>query len=71
MRERMTRKEAAEYIGVSPATMAVWACTGLVKIPYYRAGAKKVIYLKSDLDSYIESTRTLIAPSRNMKKKAG
>ncbi|EAA7759708.1 helix-turn-helix domain-containing protein [Salmonella enterica] len=71
IRERMTRKEAAEYIGVSPATMAVWACTGLVKIPYYRAGAKKVIYLKSDLDSYIESTRTLIAPSRNMKKKAG
>ncbi|EFO9572935.1 helix-turn-helix domain-containing protein [Salmonella enterica] len=71
MRERMTRKEAAEYIGVSPATMAVWACTGLVKIPYYRAGAKKVIYLKSDLDSYIESTRTLIAPSRNMKKKSG
>ncbi|EIO1436494.1 helix-turn-helix domain-containing protein [Salmonella enterica] len=70
MRERMTRKEAAEYIGVSPATMAVWACTGLVKIPYYRAGAKKVIYLKSDLDSYIESTRTLIAPSRNMKKKS-
>ncbi|EDV3148984.1 helix-turn-helix domain-containing protein [Salmonella enterica subsp. enterica] len=70
MRERMTRKEAAEYIGVSPATMAVWACTGLVKIPYYRAGAKKVIYLKSDLDSYIESTRTLIAPPRNMKKRS-
>ncbi|EED4924761.1 helix-turn-helix domain-containing protein [Salmonella enterica subsp. arizonae] len=70
IKDRMTRKEAADYIGVSPATMAVWACTGLVKIPYYRAGAKKVIYMKSDLDAYIESTRTLQAPPRNWKKKA-
>ncbi|HFW3114380.1 TPA: helix-turn-helix domain-containing protein [Salmonella enterica subsp. diarizonae serovar 61:r:-] len=68
IKNRMSRKEAAAYIGVSPATMATWACTGLVKIPYYRGGAKKVIYLKSDLDTYLESTRTLQAPPR---KKAG
>ncbi|EAP5229542.1 helix-turn-helix domain-containing protein [Salmonella enterica] len=70
IKERMTRKEAADYIGVSPQTMATWASTGLVTIPYYRAGAKKVIYMKSDLDAYIDSTRTLQAPPRNMKKKA-
>ncbi|EAR0241244.1 helix-turn-helix domain-containing protein [Salmonella enterica] len=67
IKDRMTRKEAADYIGVSPQTMATWACTGLVTIPYYRAGAKKVIYMKSDLDSYIDSTRTLQAPPRKKK----
>lgn len=69
IRDRMTRKEAAEYLGVSPATMAAWACTGLVKIPYYRAGAKKVIYMKSDLDAYIESTLTEYAPPKSRKNK--
>lgn len=64
IKDRMTRKEAADYIGVSPQTMATWACTGLVTIPYYRAGAN----MKSDLDAYIDSTRTLQAPPR--KKKA-
>lgn len=56
--ERMTRKEAAEYIGVTPATLANWACTGRVKLPYYRAGLKRVIYLKRDLDAFLESTRS-------------
>lgn len=55
--ERMTRKEAADYIGVTPATMANWACTGKVQIPFYKAGLKKVIYFKQDLDEYIASTR--------------
>ncbi|WP_041866558.1 helix-turn-helix domain-containing protein [Sodalis glossinidius] len=50
LQERMTRKEAADYIGVTSATMANWACTGKVKIPYYKAVLKKVIYLKSDFD---------------------
>nr|DAU47730.1 MAG TPA: Pyocin activator protein PrtN [Caudoviricetes sp.] len=41
--------------------MANWACTGKVKLPYYKAGLKKVIYLKSDLDDYLKSTRRLQA----------
>lgn len=57
IKDRMTRKEAADYIGVNPATMANWASSGRVKIPYYKAGLKKVVYLKSDLDSYLLSTR--------------
>lgn len=57
LQERMTRKEAAEYIGVTSATMANWACTGKVQLPFYKAGLKKVIYLKQDLDEYIASTR--------------
>ncbi|EAS5423107.1 helix-turn-helix domain-containing protein [Salmonella enterica] len=57
VKERMTRKEAADYIGVTSATMANWACTGKVKLPFYKAGLKKVIYFKQDLDEYIASTR--------------
>lgn len=54
---KFTRAEAAEYIGVSPRTMANWHCTGRVKIPFYKVGRKKTIYLKSDLDFYLASVR--------------
>lgn len=49
IRDRMTRKEAASYIGVSTATMANWACTGKVKLPYYKAGLKRLSISKATL----------------------
>ncbi|EAA7678370.1 DNA-binding protein [Salmonella enterica subsp. houtenae] len=61
LKERLTRKEAAEYIGVTPATMANWASTGKVSIPFYKAGLKKVIYLRTDLDEFISSTKRMHA----------
>ncbi|WP_135183939.1 helix-turn-helix domain-containing protein [Raoultella terrigena] len=54
---KFTRTEAAEYLGISPKTMANWHCTGRVKIPFYKVGRKKTIYLKSDLDLYLNSAR--------------
>ncbi|MBD2798359.1 helix-turn-helix domain-containing protein [Xenorhabdus sp. PR6a] len=54
--EKFTRSEAAIYLGVTPQTLANWAHTGKEKIPYHKIG-RKVIYLKSDLDSYLVSTR--------------
>lgn len=66
-KDRMTRQEAAEYIGVCYGTMANWASTGLVQIPFYKAGLRKVIYRKSDLDAYIDSTRRLQAPPSKKK----
>lgn len=54
---KLTRKEAAAELGVSPQTLANWACTGRVSIPFYKVGKKKVIYYKSDLDSYLASVR--------------
>ncbi|ECJ2476122.1 helix-turn-helix domain-containing protein [Salmonella enterica] len=62
--KRMTRQEAADYIGVCSGTLANWASTGRVQIPFYKAGLSKVLYYKSDLDAYIESTRRLQAPPR-------
>ncbi len=54
--ERLTRAEAAAYLGVNTQTLANWACTGKVEIPHYKVG-RKVIYMKSDLDGYLASTR--------------
>ncbi|EET5236135.1 helix-turn-helix domain-containing protein [Escherichia coli] len=52
----MTRKEAAEHLGVSVQTLANWAHTGKVKIPFHKLG-RKVLYMRSDLDTYLASTR--------------
>lgn len=54
---KLTRKEAAAELGVSPQTLANWASTGRVSIPFYKVGRKKVIYHKSDLEAYLESVR--------------
>lgn len=53
---RLTRPEAAEYLGVNSQTLANWAYTGKVKIPFHKVG-RKVIYMRTDLDSYLASTR--------------
>lgn len=49
----LTREEAAKYIGTTYDTLRVWACTQRYKIPYRKIG-KKVEYLKSDLDKFIQ-----------------
>lgn len=54
--EKFTRAEAAVYLGVNTQTLANWAHTGKVKIPHHKVG-RKVIYMKSDLDNYLDSTR--------------
>lgn len=54
---KLSRKEAAAELGVSPQTLANWACSGRVSIPFYKVGRKKVIYHKSDLDAYLASVR--------------
>lgn len=55
--QKFTRPEAAAYIGVAPRTMANWHSSGRVKIPFYKVGRKKTIYLKADLDAYLASVR--------------
>lgn len=54
--KKLTRSEAAEHLGVNTQTLANWAHTGKVKIPFHKVG-RKVIYFKSDLDAYLDSTR--------------
>ena len=54
--EKRNREDAAAYIGVEAQTLANWASTGKVRIPFLKIG-RKVIYLKSDLDAYLASSK--------------
>lgn len=48
--------EAADYLGVAHATLPTWRCTKRYGLPYIKLG-RKVYYLKSDLDRFIQSRR--------------
>ncbi|WP_261835666.1 helix-turn-helix domain-containing protein [Vibrio ishigakensis] len=49
----LNRNQAAEYLGVSPGTLAVWASTGRYQLPFVKIG-RKVFYRVVDLESFIE-----------------
>jgi excisionase family DNA binding protein len=52
--DRLTRTQAAEYLGLRNAdTLAVWATTKRYNLPFVRIG-RKVYYRRSDLDKFIE-----------------
>ena len=48
----MTRKEAAEYLGITSRTLAVWACVKRYNLPYIKIG-RLVKYRRSDLENFI------------------
>jgi excisionase family DNA binding protein len=48
----LTREEAAEYLGVTSRTLAVWACVKRYNLPYVKVG-RLVKYRRSDLDNFI------------------
>ncbi|MGE5523152.1 MAG: helix-turn-helix domain-containing protein [Rhodospirillaceae bacterium] len=55
---RLTRKEAAQYLGTSIEFLEQDAVTGRHKIPMVRVG-RKVFYLISDLDAWLFSRRVI------------
>ncbi len=52
----LTRSEAAEYLGISPGTLEVWACTKRYDLPYIKVG-RSVRYSLEDLNAFIERRR--------------
>lgn len=50
--ERFSRDKAAEYLGLKPQTLAVWACTGRHNLPFVKFG-RKVFYQKDVLDAFL------------------
>lgn len=48
----LTREQAAEYLGVTPRTLAVWACVKRYNLPYVKVG-RLVKYRRADLDAFI------------------
>lgn len=54
--DRMSRAEAAAYIGKAKATLDTWASTGYGELPYYKVGGT-VYYRKTDLDAWLEKQK--------------
>ena len=54
--QRLSREDAAKYLGVSVRTLEGWAHSGTKKLPYYKPG-RKAYYLQSDLDKFLIDNR--------------
>lgn len=53
---RLTRKQAATYLGLKEGTLGVWATTGRYSLPYYKIG-RLVYYNREDLDAFLVERR--------------
>jgi len=50
----MTPEQAAEYLSIKPATLAVWRSTNRKQLAYVSVGGR-VRYRQQDLDDFISS----------------
>lgn len=48
----LTPEQAAEFLQISPATLAVWRCTKRYNLPYYKMGDSLVRYKLEDLEEF-------------------
>lgn len=49
----LDRKKAAQLLGVSAGTLAVWDCTKRYDLKPIRIGTRAVRYRRSDLEAFI------------------
>ncbi|MGN5136463.1 helix-turn-helix domain-containing protein [Aeromonas veronii] len=56
--QRLTRREAAAYLGLSEKTLGVWASNGRYELPYYKLG-NRTLYELADLDAFLASRKML------------
>ena len=54
--QKLTTNEAAELIGVSSHTLAVWRCTKRQALPFLKIG-RCVRYLRSDCEEFLQAQR--------------
>ncbi len=54
--ERMSRAQAAEYLGLSPKTLCVEVCRRRLRVPYIKAG-RKVVYERVALERWLAERR--------------
>ena len=52
----LTRAEAAQLLGVSAQTLAVWACTGRYHLPYIKVG-RLPRYRRVDIENWLVGRR--------------
>ncbi len=52
-KQHLTRREAAQYLGLAEQTLAVWAMSGK-HLPFVRMGTRTVRYKLADLKAFVE-----------------
>lgn len=52
--ELLNRKQAANYLGITASTLAIWASVKRYNLPYIKIGSL-VKYRRKDLDTFIAS----------------
>lgn len=53
----LTQDEAANELGVKPATLANWRCTRRTDIPFIRLGKRAIRYRWGDIQAYLDKCR--------------
>jgi len=56
LNQLLDSKQAAQYLGIKPNTLAVWACTKRCNLPYIKVGRLRK-YKAADLDDFINNNR--------------
>lgn len=54
--DRLSRQEAAEYLGLQVSTLAADVTTKRLGVPYIKIGSR-VYYRRSELDQFIENCK--------------
>ena len=57
---RMSRENAAKYLGLSAKTLAMWKLSGKGP-PWVKVGGR-IFYFRTDLDTFIRRDAALVAP---------
>jgi predicted DNA-binding transcriptional regulator AlpA len=55
-RKKLRSPQAADYLGISPSTLAKWRMRGYGP-PFHRCGPRIVLYFTDDLDAWLLQSR--------------
>ena len=61
---RFTAKEAADYLHLSPSTLAKWRMRGIGPA-YHRVGKRIVYYIKTEISDWLHECDSLTPQPRN------
>jgi len=59
--------QAAEFLGLMPATLAVWRCLGRYDLPFLKVG-RRVLYDAKDLLAWLEKRKVRAAEPEKPQK---
>jgi excisionase family DNA binding protein len=51
--DNLTPAQAAQFLNIPVATLAIWRSTGRVHLPFAKLGGKHVRYRRSDLEAFL------------------